>query len=184
MKQLQQVREWHEAFGVPVFAKHNISSYGRLKLRKELIKEELSELEEADKKGDIQEIAKECCDLIYVTLGTFLELGWADEDHISMYHLQWGVDAEMESNLRLTKKAVDRFVGHSYSNDLDLILIHLEGYMLGRGIIHQFEKCFDEVHRSNMSKLGSDGKPVYREDGKVLKGPNYSPADLSFLRAD
>lgn len=40
------------------------------------------------------------------------------------------------------------------------------------------EKAFEEVHRSNMSKLGSDGKPVYRADGKVLKGPNYRPADM------
>jgi predicted HAD superfamily Cof-like phosphohydrolase len=38
--------------------------------------------------------------------------------------------------------------------------------------------CFAEVHRSNMSKLGADGKPIYRDDGKVLKGPNYSPPDL------
>lgn len=38
--------------------------------------------------------------------------------------------------------------------------------------------CFVEVHRSNMSKLGADGKPIYREDGKVLKGPGYSPPDL------
>ena len=38
--------------------------------------------------------------------------------------------------------------------------------------------CFAEVHRSNMSKLGADGKPIYREDGKVLKGPSYSPPDL------
>lgn len=36
----------------------------------------------------------------------------------------------------------------------------------------------DEVHRSNMSKVGEDGKPIYRDDGKVLKGPNYSPADI------
>lgn len=41
------------------------------------------------------------------------------------------------------------------------------------------DACFAEVHRSNMSKLGEDGKPVYREDGKVLKGKNYSPADLT-----
>lgn len=38
--------------------------------------------------------------------------------------------------------------------------------------------AFREVHRSNMSKLGEDGKPIYREDGKALKGPNYSPADI------
>ncbi len=41
------------------------------------------------------------------------------------------------------------------------------------------DKCFAEVHSSNMSKLGADGKPIYREDGKVLKGPNYRQADLN-----
>ena len=39
-------------------------------------------------------------------------------------------------------------------------------------------EVFNEIHRANMSKLGSDGKPIYREDGKVLKGPNFKPADL------
>lgn len=39
--------------------------------------------------------------------------------------------------------------------------------------------CFSEVHRSNMSKLGVDGKPILRADGKFLKGPNYSPPDLA-----
>ncbi len=43
----------------------------------------------------------------------------------------------------------------------------------------QIDKGFQEVHRSNMSKLGEDGKPIFREDGKVLKGPNYSPPDLA-----
>jgi NTP pyrophosphatase (non-canonical NTP hydrolase) len=40
------------------------------------------------------------------------------------------------------------------------------------------DKLFEEVHRSNMSKLGPDGKPIYRSDGKVMKGPDYSPPDL------
>lgn len=40
------------------------------------------------------------------------------------------------------------------------------------------ERVLAEVHRSNMSKLGADGKPLLREDGKVLKGPNYSPPDI------
>jgi predicted HAD superfamily Cof-like phosphohydrolase len=43
------------------------------------------------------------------------------------------------------------------------------------------DMTFKEVHRSNMSKLGEDGKPVRREDGKVLKGPNYSPPDLKSI---
>ena len=45
------------------------------------------------------------------------------------------------------------------------------------------DKAFDAVHKSNMSKLGPDGKPIYREDGKVLKGPNYQPPDMSAFTA-
>ena len=41
--------------------------------------------------------------------------------------------------------------------------------------------AYDRVHKSNMSKLGEDGKPIRREDGKVLKGPNYAPPNLSDL---
>ena len=41
------------------------------------------------------------------------------------------------------------------------------------------EEVFEEIQRSNMSKLGADGKPIYREDGKVLKGPNYFKPDIS-----
>ena len=40
------------------------------------------------------------------------------------------------------------------------------------------DECFEEVHESNMSKLGPDGKPIYREDGKVMKGPDYREPDL------
>ena len=43
------------------------------------------------------------------------------------------------------------------------------------------EEAFRRVHQSNMSKLGEDGKPLYREDGKVLKGPNYFKPELSDL---
>jgi predicted HAD superfamily Cof-like phosphohydrolase len=50
------------------------------------------------------------------------------------------------------------------------------------GAAHAFgipiDECFDEVQRSNMSKLGLDGKPMFRADGKVIKGPNYSEPDL------
>ena len=43
------------------------------------------------------------------------------------------------------------------------------------------DEALDRVHRSNMSKLGDDGKPIYRDDGKVLKGPNYKPPNLTDL---
>lgn len=51
-------------------------------------------------------------------------------------------------------------------------------YGAGHAFGINLDDCFAEVQRSNMSKLGEDGKPIYREDGKVLKGPNYSEPDL------
>lgn len=51
-------------------------------------------------------------------------------------------------------------------------------YGAGHSFGIDLDKCFTEVQRSNMSKLGEDGKPIYRDDGKVLKGPNYSEPDL------
>ena len=51
-------------------------------------------------------------------------------------------------------------------------------YGAGHAFGIDLDKCFDEVQRSNMSKLGEDGNPIYREDGKVMKGPNYSEPDL------
>jgi predicted HAD superfamily Cof-like phosphohydrolase len=51
-------------------------------------------------------------------------------------------------------------------------------YGAGHAFGIDLDKCFTEVQRSNMSKLGADGKPIYREDGKVMKGPDYSEPDL------
>tara|TARA_R110002095_G_scaffold215871_1_gene211285 strand:- start:1464 stop:1871 length:408 start_codon:yes stop_codon:yes gene_type:complete len=56
----------------------------------------------------------------------------------------------------------------------------LDGAFLSFGLQHVKEAAFDEVHRSNMSKLGADGKPIRREsDGKVLKGPDYFKPDIA-----
>ena len=52
-------------------------------------------------------------------------------------------------------------------------------YGAGHAFGINLDKCFDEVQQSNMSKLGSDGKPIYNEAGKVMKGPNYFKPDLS-----
>ena len=51
-------------------------------------------------------------------------------------------------------------------------------YGAGHAFGIDLDKCFKEVQRSNMSKLGEDGKPIYRDDGKVMKGPNYSEPNL------
>ena len=52
-------------------------------------------------------------------------------------------------------------------------------YGAGHAFGINLDKCFNEVQKSNMSKLGSDGKPIYNESGKVMKGPNYFKPDLS-----
>jgi len=57
--------------------------------------------------------------------------------------------------------------------DLEYVV---NGMALGMGI--NLPNVVAEIHRSNMTKLGADGKPIYREDGKVLKGPNYEPPQL------
>lgn len=58
------------------------------------------------------------------------------------------------------------------------MLYVLCGTIVAHGLQHKIEAVFDEIHRSNMSKLGHDGQPIYRDDGKVIKGPNYSRPDL------
>ena len=53
------------------------------------------------------------------------------------------------------------------------------GTIIEHGLQHKIEKIFDEIQRSNLSKLGNNGLPIYREDGKVMKGPNYFKPNIS-----
>lgn len=69
------------------------------------------------------------------------------------------------------------------AKELADILYVVIGTVVTEGLQDQIEQVFDAVHESNMSKLGRDGKPIYREDGKILKGEDYNVADLSFLNA-
>ena len=91
-------------------------------------------------------------------------------------------------NLRykLAKEELDEYLEACNNGDIIEVadaladqLYILMGTMVSHGMGDVIEDIFDEVHRSNMSKLGVDGKPIYREDGKVLKGPNYSPPIVS-----
>lgn len=60
----------------------------------------------------------------------------------------------------------------------DMLYI-LCGTIIEHGLHYKIEEVFDEIQRSNMSKLGEDGAPIYREDGKVMKGPNYFKPNFS-----
>lgn len=61
------------------------------------------------------------------------------------------------------------------------ILYILCGTLLKHGLENKIDEVFREIQRSNMSKLGADGKPIYREDGKVMKGPNYFKPDIASI---
>ncbi|MDC0179486.1 nucleoside triphosphate pyrophosphohydrolase family protein [Candidatus Pelagibacter sp.] len=119
MSNFNKVGTFMKTFGQEVKTKPSFSSDKINKLRLDLIKEELDELQEAMKNNDLLEVADALTDILYVTYGA----------------------------------------GHAFGIDLD--------------------KCFDEVQNSNMSKLGENGKPIYNESGKVMKGPNYFKPDLS-----
>ena len=60
----------------------------------------------------------------------------------------------------------------------DMLYI-LCGTIIEHGMQDKIEEVFNEIQRSNMSKLGEDGNPIYREDGKVLKGPNYFKPNIA-----
>ncbi|MDC0426576.1 nucleoside triphosphate pyrophosphohydrolase family protein [Pelagibacteraceae bacterium] len=123
MSNFQSVKKFMQTFGQEVKNKAEFPNEKIVKLRYELIKEELEELNQAINEKDIKEVADALTDILYVTYGA----------------------------------------GTAFGIDLD--------------------NCFNEVHESNMSKLGSDGKPIYNEIGKVLKGPNYFKPDLNkFLK--
>ena len=119
MSNFKDVKIFMEKFGQMVRTKPQFPDDKTMKLRLDLIKEELSELEEAMKAKNLKEIADALTDILYVTYGA----------------------------------------GYAYGLDLD--------------------QCFKEVQRANMSKLGDDGKPIYNDQGKVMKGPNYTKPDLS-----
>ena len=119
MSNFSKVGTFMKTFGQDVKTKPSFSTDKINKLRIDLIKEELDELNEAMDNKDLLEVADALTDILYVTYGA----------------------------------------GHAFGIDLD--------------------RCFDEVQNSNMSKLDENGKPIYNEAGKVMKGPNYFKPDLS-----
>ena len=119
MSNFEKVKTFMKTFNQEVKEKADFPSDKVVKLRYDLIQEELLELKDAISKKDIKEVADALTDILYVTYGA----------------------------------------GHAFGINLDT--------------------CFEEVQNSNMSKLAKDGKPIYNENGKVMKGPNYFKPNLN-----
>ena len=89
---------------------------------------------------------------------------------------------------KLMKEENEEYLDAAQKNDLvevadalgDMLYI-LCGTILSHGMQHKITEVFNEIQKSNMSKLGDDGKPIYREDGKVLKGPNYFKPNIGSI---
>ena len=97
-------------------------------------------------------------------------------------------NAEYDLRHSLMKEENDEYLDACYKKDLVEIadalgdqLYILCGTILKHGMQDVIEKVFDEIHASNMSKLGEDGKPIHRYDGKILKGPGYFKPDIKKL---
>ena len=89
---------------------------------------------------------------------------------------------------KLMREENEEYLEAANNNDLvevadalgDMLYI-LCGTIIEHGMQEKIDEVFNEIQRSNMSKLGEDGKPIYREDGKVLKGPNYFKPNIEAI---
>jgi len=118
-------------------------------------------------------------------------------DSVKQFHSSFGLGiseapkATLGQNVdllrfNLMKEENEEYLEATQNNDLtevadalgDMLYI-LCGTIIEHGLQYKIEEVFDEIQRSNMSKLGANGLPVYREDGKVLKGPNYFKPDFT-----
>ena len=118
---------------------------------------------------------------------------------VAKFHDAFGIESADSPNVNipdqtillrynLMKEENEEYLEAAQKNDLvevadalgDMLYI-LCGTILSHGMQHKITDVFKEIQRSNMSKLGPDGKPIYREDGKVLKGPNYFKPDIAAI---
>ena len=115
---------------------------------------------------------------------------------VKIFHEAFGVKISNKPTIELTKdilklrhslmeeenneylKAVEEKNLIEVADALGDMLYILCGTILTHGFQNLIEDIFDEIQSSNMSKLGDDGKPIYRNDGKVLKGPNYKKPNI------
>ena len=100
-------------------------------------------------------------------------------DYLDERKADLGIDKN-KLRFNLMKEENEEYFEAANNNDMvevadalgDMLYI-LCGTIIEHGMQHKIDEIFREIQNSNMSKLGADGNPIYREDGKVLKGPNY-----------
>lgn len=172
--------EFHTIFGHPVRRVPNVDCPEKY-LRFDLIAEEINEFDEAFKNSDLLEMADALGDIIYVTYGAALTFG-IDLDEPS-YTVSDSFIGQAHSTLNLllsdfgSSLVVELRKGLDANDvyDVEVILGTILSSAIGAADVLgiPLDEIVTAIHRSNLTKLDADGKPIYREDGKVLKGPNY-----------
>lgn len=118
-------------------------------------------------------------------------------DHVAKFHEVFGIgneekplavaeDATIDLRYKLMQEENDEYLEAAKNGDLveiadalgDMMYI-LCGTILKHGLQHKIEEVFEEIQRSNMSKLDANGNPIYREDGKILKGEQYFKPNIA-----
>lgn len=145
---VELVKQFYIAFGQQEFLEKEMTEE-RMKLRERLFDEELKEYNDAEKNNDKVEMLDAVCDMCYILVGTLLEMHKGNVDEVT------DVIYFEESD---KSKFIFEKVFENEFNDI-------------------FVKAFEEVRRSNMSKL-QDGKAIFRADGKILKGADYFRPNL------
>ena len=101
--------------------------------------------------------------------------GQLDEATVRLRHRLMAEETEEYLEAALAGDAVE--VADALGDQLYILC----GTILSHGMQHVIEEVFMEIQSSNMSKLGADGQPIYREDGKVMKGPNYFRPNIAAI---
>jgi predicted HAD superfamily Cof-like phosphohydrolase len=101
--------------------------------------------------------------------------GQLDEATVRLRHSLMAEETEEYLEAALAADAVE--IADALGDQLYILC----GTILSHGMQHIIEEVFMEIQASNMSKLGADGQPIYREDGKVLKGPNYFKPNIAAI---
>jgi predicted HAD superfamily Cof-like phosphohydrolase len=181
MLELNLVKDFHQKYNIPILNDPKQVPMERIQLRLTLLHEEVKELIEADAIGTIEDIAKEACDVVYVLLGTALELGYHAYFNSKKLFKKGNIVGEKALFLNNIKAATEIFKTDWSKENAEKLLIFLGKYLDYKSLKAHFPQIMQEVHRSNMSK-GTNGKPIIRPDGKIMKGEDFRHADLSFLR--
>lgn len=147
-KLVKLVKEFYIAFGQQEFLEKEMTKE-RMKLRERLFDEELTEYNVAERENNKVEMLDAVCDMCYILVGTLLEMHKGNVDTVTNV-----IYFEEDDKSKFIFEKV-------FKNEFNNI----------------FVKAFEEVHRSNMSKL-QDGRAIFRVDGKILKGAGYFKPSL------